>query len=77
MKYKIQQKLHIGIVQNNQKEEFMRRHKKQRPTHLHTQDSHKNAKLEAIIYTQMTWCRPMQVLCMLPQSLSSYALCSF
>lgn len=30
---------------------------------LHTQESHKNTKLKAIIYTKRTWCRHMQAPC--------------
>lgn len=33
-------------------------HKNQRPTHFHTQESHKNTKVEAITHMQRTCCRP-------------------
>jgi hypothetical protein len=32
----------------------------------------KISKMEVIIHTQMTWCSPMQALCMLLQSLCTY-----
>lgn len=35
------------------------RHKGQRPTHSHSQEFHKNTKLIAITYTQMTWYKPV------------------
>jgi len=35
------------------------RDKSQMSTHSHIQDSHKNVKLKAIIYTEMTWYRPV------------------
>lgn len=38
------------------------------PVIFHTENPAKT-KLAAIIYTQRTWCRPMQALCMLPPSL--------
>lgn len=65
----IQQK-HIGIRQNNQteREDPKRRHKKQRPSCLHT-ESPKCTKLEAILNMQRTWYRPMQALCILLHSL--------
>lgn len=58
------QQKHTGIRQNNQTErkEPERRHKKQRPTCLHT-ESPKNTRLEAILYVQRTRYRPMQALC--------------
>jgi hypothetical protein len=37
---------------------------------------HQNTKLESIIYTQRTWCRPVQTLCMLPQSLWVHTRCA-
>lgn len=41
--------------ENQQKEPSpKRRHKDQRPTHSHIQESHKNTKLEEIIYVQRT-----------------------
>lgn len=52
----------------------MRRQKNERPTCLHTQTSHKNTKLEAIIYMQRTWCRPKQDLCMDSRPLLSVEL---
>jgi hypothetical protein len=44
------------------------KHKNQRPTHLHSQESPESTKLEAIMYAQKPWCRPMQNLCILFQS---------
>lgn len=40
-------------------------HKNRRSTCVYTQGSHKNNKLEAVIYTQRTWCWSLQVLCLL------------
>lgn len=51
----------------NQQEEkrHKRKQKNQRCTNLHTQEPHRNTKLEAIIRTQKTWYRPVQALCLL------------
>lgn len=43
--------------------------KNQKPTCSHTHRAHKNTKLEVILYTQRTWCRSVQALCMLLRSL--------
>jgi hypothetical protein len=53
-----------------QKEKIPKSMKKnQRNPRSHTQKFHKNTKLKALIYTQKTWSRPRQVLCLLLLSL--------
>lgn len=49
----IKTELHMGLNKmNKQRNEPKRRHEKQRSTYLHTLESHKNTKMEAIIYAQ-------------------------
>ena len=38
------------------------KHKNQRATRSHTEETHEDTKLEAIAHLQRTWCRPVQVL---------------
>jgi hypothetical protein len=62
---------HIRVGQDKQRERkmFRRKHKNQRHTHSQTQESHKNPKLEVIMYMQRTWCKPVWALCLLLQYL--------
>lgn len=46
-------------------EETKKNHKNQRHTSFVYWENCKNTKLEAIKYTQKTWCRLMPALCML------------
>jgi hypothetical protein len=39
--------------------ELKRRLKKQRTAYSHTQESHKETKFKAIVYTQRTWHTPL------------------
>jgi hypothetical protein len=40
------------LTKQTEGKETRRRHKNQKPTGLHTQKSHRNTKLKAILYTQ-------------------------
>ena len=62
-------KLYKNRKQTNRRKRAEERHKNQRPTCSHIQESYKYTKLEAIIHTQKTWCSPLWPLCMLPPSL--------
>lgn len=44
--------LKLNKINKLKEKEPKRNHKKQKPTYLHSQESHKNITLEAIIYTQ-------------------------
>lgn len=59
-----------------EEKEPKRWHKYQRSTHFHSQESHKNIKLEAMICRHRTRCRPMQAHACCLSLLSSYELCS-
>lgn len=45
--------------------ELTRRHKNQRLTSLHIQDSHREATLKPLIHAQRTWCRSVHALYLL------------
>jgi hypothetical protein len=45
------------MIKINTSELVKRRHKRQTPTHLNSQEAHKNIKLEAILYAQRTYSR--------------------
>lgn len=50
---------------NTQKKKAPQRHKKQRATNSHTQESHESTKPESIAYSQRACCRLVQALCVL------------
>lgn len=61
---KIKQNYNIEDLQDktSEQKESKNRHNNQRLTHCHAQESHKTIKLEATIYTQKTWYKPVQSL---------------
>lgn len=63
-------------MKQTERKEAKRWHESRRPAHLYTQESRKNTKLEAIIYTQRIWCRPAQAPCLLLLSLWVYVFWS-
>ena len=58
-------KTHQNWTKQTEEKGPKRRPKDQRLNHSHIQESHKNTKLEAIMYTQRTWYRSVQALCLL------------
>lgn len=72
---KIKQKLTYcnWTTQANRRKRAQDKAQKQRLTLWYTRESYENTKLEAIIYTQKTWCRPMHAALV---SVSSYELWS-
>lgn len=52
-----------------------RRHRNQRLTCLHIQESHKNTKLKTIVYMQRSWHRPMLALWLLLQFIWALLSC--
>jgi hypothetical protein len=66
-KYKTQAIHPNWINEPTEGKEPKRRHKRV-PTHVHSKESYKTTKLEAIMYLQRTRGRPMQALCVLSDS---------